>query len=213
MKKPCKIVFVVLAAAAFALPAKAQIVYTGSQLNIGEVSAPRDGFINVAGSTSAVFRHDNTFIRYDVGQSIPYISGSNGYVGICCTSYGPMFMNFTCSSVLEAYEPGLSPFGAPKENGGTLDALSNIRTTTAAVTSPMEGERKLTSVDVDALKESFPGLVVSDGDGSEAVDFSGLVTVLYNSLVELEGRLDEQRSRLAELHAIQENYKRLIDEQ
>lgn len=72
MKKTFRLTFVFLAAAAFVLPSKAQIVYTDNQLNVGEVAAPKDGFINVEGPTSAVFRHGNTFIRYDVGQSIDY---------------------------------------------------------------------------------------------------------------------------------------------
>lgn len=210
MEKIIKIGALLLAFSFFRQGCNAQITYTGNQLNIGNVISPKEGLINISDVSSAVFRHENTFIRYDFTDTAPYMSGSCGMVGVCCTAYGPMFQNFTCSSIWEVYEP-TSNNSKNFEIGTTLKKLVNVKVATTSENIRGEERQMTTALDSKSLRETFPEVVNMESDGSESIDFSSLVKILYSSLVELENRLENQKSKLAELQQLKETYLQITD--
>lgn len=186
----------------------AQIYNTSSTLVIGSPTTPPvPNVISVFQNPTLRFENGPNFLRYDLAGSNPSICGYNQYVGICCTAYGPMFMNFTSSSIWQVLVDPVNPIIPPINPD--LPVSAPLRATTYSYPRSAEASvtetQTITLPDAEAIAEVYPNLIRTDADGDRSLDFAATVMTLFQTVQQLQQCISLKKEELAKLRTLKEN--------
>lgn len=171
--------------------------YTDSTIVVGADFGER-GLITLSKVNGMVMRFNDTYLNYDLRYDIPYIYGSNDLVAIADTySTTPMFMSFTCGSLITPGFPSLPLLNSES----CIQRLSRIKALTYTTSDCSEDKESETCIglDINTVSNSFPELVINKGLETEAYDFNKMIIILINAIVELEDEIKEQTETITML--------------
>lgn len=189
---------------ASALNSEAQVSYSSKGFMIGPpITTDATNQISMNYVNGVNWKCGADGMKIDLTGSNPSISFYNGTTQSATINFfAPETMSYipiTCGSVLFRYDWGVIP------SMTALETIKKIRIVEGS-TSRSSGEAqampyKLSATDTET---AFPEAVATDSYGKKTVDVVALVKLLFDSVVELENKIESQSDRINQLRSAED---------